>query len=332
MMRPLIWYLVLVQGGWCAVNNALRVQRPCHAPLTRHPSVSPVTQQPTVPNSASGEREKSLPETAPPLPGKAENRKKVEISPCSWTMICDTRDAVCMCVVWYFCFDCDKNMNGTSTAGTMILYIMSHHDEQSGYICVHEARAVHWCVRTMMLIVASHAPVTSNVCQPFTIQNPICVCFFGAICLLTVPGYRRQFFFLLHDGLRCCPRPPSSVTRGVISDARSSWRCCFVRSVTRNWEMKKWQRLDKAAPFQRNDNRRENHIVWISRRQRSIEIWVIRLPVSGAMLRTAGGWLPRPLNDGRLMLCLGHGHSRLKHDNQKRMLSMFSFFWSRRPN
>ena len=85
-------------------------------------------------------------------------------------------------------------MNGTSTAGTMILYIMSHHDEQSGYICVHEARAVHWCVRTMMLIVASHAPVTSNVCQPFTIQNLICV-FFWCLLLAHRPWLSAAVFF-----------------------------------------------------------------------------------------------------------------------------------------
>ena len=53
--------------------------RPCHARLTYHPSVSPATHRPTAPNSASGGHEKPLPVTARALPGKTENRKKVEI-------------------------------------------------------------------------------------------------------------------------------------------------------------------------------------------------------------------------------------------------------------
>ena len=61
----------------------LAMARPCHARPTHQPSVSPATQRPTNPNSASGGHEKPLPGTAIALPRKVENSKKVQIPPSS---------------------------------------------------------------------------------------------------------------------------------------------------------------------------------------------------------------------------------------------------------
>ena len=58
--------------------------RPYHARPTHQLSVSPATQRPTSPNSASGGHEKPLPGTARALPRKVENRKKVQTPPSSW--------------------------------------------------------------------------------------------------------------------------------------------------------------------------------------------------------------------------------------------------------
>ena len=57
-------------------TRPLATARPCHARPTRQPSVSPATQRPTSPNSASGRHEKPLPGMARALSRKVENRKK----------------------------------------------------------------------------------------------------------------------------------------------------------------------------------------------------------------------------------------------------------------
>ena len=83
-IRPTLKTVHLQLSALPLATRPLAAARPCHARSTHQPSVSPATQRPTSPNSASGGHEKPLPGTAGALPRKVGNRKKVQIPPSSW--------------------------------------------------------------------------------------------------------------------------------------------------------------------------------------------------------------------------------------------------------
>ena len=98
-IRPTLKTVHLKLSALPLATRPLATARPCHACLTHQPSVSPATQRPTSPNSASGGHEKPLPGMARALPRKVENCKKVQIPPSSWR----TTGVLLWCVLPY-CF------------------------------------------------------------------------------------------------------------------------------------------------------------------------------------------------------------------------------------
>ena len=98
-IRPTLKTVHLQLSALPLVTRPPATARPCHARPTHQPSVSPATQQPTSPNSASGGHDKPLPGTARALPRKVESRKKVQIPPSSWR----TTGVLLWCVVPHCC-------------------------------------------------------------------------------------------------------------------------------------------------------------------------------------------------------------------------------------
>ena len=82
-IRPTLKTVHLQLSAVPLATRPLAAACPCHARPTYQPTVSPATQRPTSPNSASGRYEKPLPGMARALPWKVENRKKAQIPPSS---------------------------------------------------------------------------------------------------------------------------------------------------------------------------------------------------------------------------------------------------------
>ena len=98
-IRPTLKTVHLQLSALPLATRLLATARPCHAHPTQQPSVSPATQRPTSPNSASGGHEKPRPGKARALPRKVENRKKMQIPRSSWR----TTGVPLWCVLPYCC-------------------------------------------------------------------------------------------------------------------------------------------------------------------------------------------------------------------------------------
>ena len=81
---PALKTVLLKLSALPLATRPLVIARPCHASPTHQLSMSPATQRPTSPNSASGGHEKPLPGTARAPPRKVEKRKKLQTPPSSY--------------------------------------------------------------------------------------------------------------------------------------------------------------------------------------------------------------------------------------------------------